>query len=69
MESLTPVPCSDCINIHGDSPSSWLRNYPLGAEYRPDLKAYLCDGCADERRECFNTEPDPYDMPPYSDPC
>jgi hypothetical protein len=62
-----PQPCCDCVNLHGDDPAAWLNRWPLGAEYRPDLKAHLCDGCADEREGWARVEPDPYNMPPYAD--
>jgi len=60
-------PCCDCVNTHGDSPAGWLSRWPTGADWRPDLKAHLCDGCADERRSWALEEPDPYDLPPYAD--
>jgi hypothetical protein len=55
------------VNLHGDDPAAWLNRWPLGAEYRANLKAHLCDGCADEREDWARVEPDPYDMPPYAD--
>lgn len=42
-------PCLDCIEIHGDTRSDWLRDWPEGAEYRSDFHCHLCDGCHDER--------------------
>jgi hypothetical protein len=62
-----PRPCCDCINTHGDDPAAWLSRWPAGAAWHPDLKAHLCDGCADERRSWAEEEPDPYDLPPYAD--
>jgi hypothetical protein len=62
-----PVACCDCVQLHGDDPAAWLNRWPAGAEYRSDLAAHLCDGCADERRSWAAVEPDDYDMPPYSD--
>jgi hypothetical protein len=58
-----PVPCEDCVSIHGETPEYWLSNYPLGADYHSDLKAHLCDGCADERREYYVfIHPDSYEF-------
>ena len=64
--TTTPRPCTDCVNLHGEPAAAWLNSWPLGADWRPRFKAYLCDGCADERAEWETIEPDPYDMPPYS---
>lgn len=62
-----PRPCCDCVSTHGDDPAAWLSRWPAGAEWHADLKAHLCDGCAEERRSWAEEEPDPYDMPPYAD--
>ena len=43
--------CQDCVDIHGDTASDWLAQWPAGAEYRTDHHAYLCDGCADDRND------------------
>ena len=44
-------PCTDCVDVHGNDPQSWLNQWPLGAEYRSRHHTWLCDGCADERDE------------------
>ena len=42
--------CEDCISVHGDTEIQWLSDcYPFSAEWWPNHKAYLCDGCAEER--------------------
>ena len=53
MTRATEVPhaCADCVDIHGDTPEGWLRQWPQGAEWRERFGQYLCDGCAEERDE------------------
>lgn len=50
-DSMEPLPCHDCVNVHGDNPSEWLEQWPLGAEHRKKYGEHLCDGCYDEREE------------------
>jgi hypothetical protein len=63
----TAYPCTDCVNVHGDDPAAWLNRWPAGAEWWSDYKAHLCDGCADDRRDLTNVEPDAYEMAPFGD--
>ena len=46
-----PVPCHDCVEVHGDKPAAWLERWPDGAERRARYGMHLCDGCFDERLE------------------
>lgn len=44
-------PCVDCVRVHGELPDLWLAQWPEGADWHDDLRAHLCDGCADDRRD------------------
>jgi len=47
-----PMYCVDCVEVHGESPTTWLRDCPEGAPLRADHNdTHLCDGCADDRDE------------------
>lgn len=59
-EAPEPEPCADCVEVHGDEPDAWLAEWPEGAEWRDDLDAFLCDGCADERLERARQRDAPY---------
>ena len=46
-----PTPCEDCVTLHGDTASDWLKKWPMGADWWPSYAAYLCDGCQGERQD------------------
>lgn len=46
-----PTPCEDCVTLHGDTASDWLKKWPDGALFWGEYEAHLCDGCYEERAE------------------